>query len=251
MLTPVLRAFAAWIAECDLGGWPAGWESLRERALATTDLVRQETEELRALVARVDAGRGVVTLFGVDRDEALARVGAFTVALDLDLQALLSDDAQGPDALRALVSLLDRVATSDHYALGLRMGGRDAAYDDALDTLIEQARGRGILIARAGGSTRPSNPRDPWPSSERIDPREVFGASGTTTEPWDDELDDDERGFLEEAGVGWPLTRVEVDALWRNVAFRAHPDRRADDPAAAARFVRLKAGYERLRGRVT
>jgi hypothetical protein len=250
VVTPALRAFAAWVAECDLGGWPAGWELLRERALATVELVRKETDELRALLARVDAGRGVVTLFADDRDGLLGRVGALTVAVDLDLAALLSDDAHGPDAIRALTALLERVARSDHHALGLRMGGREAAYDDVLDTLVEQARSRGILLARPAESDRERGVPTPWEASERIDPREVFGSGEPHEGSWET-LDDDERAFLDEAGVRWPLRRNELDECWRTVAFAAHPDRRPDDPSAVRRFVRLKAGYEGLRSRIS
>ncbi len=251
--TPSVRALAALVFECDRSGWPNDWAALRETSRDALLSLRAETDGLLALLSRVDAGRGVLTIFADERDEALAAAGIITVAVDFDLTTLLEDDLHGPDALRAFVVALDRVARSSTYALALRMGTRDAEYVDVLRELRKQALERGVLLdvpptpdeyepaesrAPRGGSTR----------SDRIDPSEVFG-DGAPASAFDDDLDDDERAFLEEAGIAWPVRRKSLEDAWRQVAFAVHPDRRPDDPSASLRFVRLKTGYERLRER--
>jgi hypothetical protein len=249
--TAALRALATLVSECDESGWPDQWGALREGAREVLLAVRQETDGLLSLLSRIDAGRGVLTLFADERDRALTAAGVITVSIDFDLSTLLSDDEHGPDALRAFVTALERVAHSSHYALALRMGTRDASLDEVLAELTRQAHDRGVLLRTSDGASRSSSPEE-RASSERIDPREVFGEGlyepVTSLEALDD-LDEEERSFLDEAGIGWPARRRELEEAWRQVAFAAHPDRRPDDPRAQHRFVRLKAGFERLRER--
>lgn len=247
--TASLRALATLVFECDRTGWPEEWVRLRDSAHDALLSLRAETDALLALLQRVDVGRGVLTVFADERDEALRFSGIITVAIDLDLPVLLEDDQHGPDALRAFVRLLDLVARSSAYALALRMGTREAAYEDVLDELRRQALARGVLLdipptpnEFAAGTTCGHR------SGDRIDPSEVFGDVSTHAAVGDD-LDEDERAFLEEAGIDWPVRRKVLEEAWRQVAFAVHPDRRPDDPLASLRFIRLKTGYERLRER--
>jgi hypothetical protein len=247
--TPSVRALATLVFECDRAGWPVEWAPLRESARDVLLSLRGETDALLALIAKVDAGRGVLTVFADERDEALSAAGIITAATDFDLSMLLEDDHHGPDALRAFVQLLDLVARSSVYALALRMGTRDAAYEDVLDELRRQAHERGVLLdvpppPEAFAAEEPRKHR----SGDRIDPSEVFG-DGRPSVALSDDLDDDERAFLDEAGIDWPVRRRALEEAWRQVAFAVHPDRRPDDPLASLRFVRLKTGYERLRER--
>lgn len=250
--TASVRALSALVFECDRAGWPDEWAPLRETSRDALLSLRGETDALVALIGRVDAGRGVVVLFADERDEALATAGIITAAIDFDLSTLLEDDHHGPDALRAFVVLLDLVARSSTYALALRMGTRDAAYDDVLDELRRQAHERGVMLDHHSAEPSPTEFADHAPPrrtrADRIDPSEVFG-DGRAVEPLSEDLDEDERAFLDEAGIEWPTRRRALEEAWRQVAFAVHPDRRPDDPLASLRFVRLKTGYERLRER--
>ena len=257
--TTALRALATLVSECDSTGWPHDWAALREGARDVLHTVREETDAMLRLVARVDAGRGVLVLFADEQGTPLEQAGVVTVAIDLDVPTLLSDDEHGPDALRAFVALVERVGRSSHYAGALRMGTREAAYADVLAELARQAHDRGVLL-EASEPTRPAasyggrdGHRDSvWKNAgERIDPREVFGDGSSAPFCCSalDDLYDDERSFLDEAGLGWPVRLRALEEAWRSVAFSSHPDRRPDDPEASRRFVRLKSGYERLRER--
>lgn len=250
--TASVRALAALVFECDRSGWPADWSALRESARDALLSLRAETDALLALIARIDAGRGVLSLFADERDESLASAGIITVAVDFDLSTLLEDDQHGPDALRSFVLALDAVARSSTYALALRMGTRDAEYEDVLSELKRQAHERGVLldvppIPVEFSSQQPRAARAK--PSERIDPSEVFGDGRVSRAAPEEDLDDDERAFLDEAGIAWPVRRKALEEAWRQVAFAVHPDRRPDDPSASQRFVLLKTGYERLRER--
>lgn len=252
--TVALRSLAAMVFECDRAGWPEDWSALREHARDALHSLRTETDALLALIHRVDEGRGVLTLFADERDEALTTAGIVTASVDFDLRTMLEDDQHGPDALRAFVLLIDRVARSSVYALALRMGTRDAAYDDVLDTLRRHAHERGVLLEVPPSPTAESAPRrervSASPSGGRIDPSEVFGDGvPRASVALEEELDDEEREFLDEAGLAWPVRTRALEEAWRQVAFAVHPDRRPDDPSASLRFVRLKSGYERLRER--
>jgi hypothetical protein len=247
--TASVRALATLVFECDRAGWPDEWALLRESARDALLSLRGETDALLALIQKVDAGRGVLTVFADERDEALSAAGIITAATDFDLSTLLEDDHHGPDALRAFVHLLDLVARSSVYALALRMGTREAAYEDVLDELRTQAHERGVLLdVPPTPSEFASEPPRKRSSGDRIDPSEVFG-DGRPAVALSDDLDDDERAFLDEAGIDWPVCRRALEEAWRQVAFAVHPDRRPDDPLASLRFVRLKTGYERLRER--
>lgn len=252
--TVALRSLAAMVFECDRAGWPEDWSALREHARDALHSLRTETDALLALMHRVDEGRGVLSLFADERDEALTCAGIVTASVDFDLRTMLEDDQHGPDALRAFVLLIDRVARSSVYALALRMGTRDAAYDDVIDELRKQAHERGVLLEV------PPSPVDeaahrraratPSAAGARIDPSDVFGDGAPRAGAvFEDDLDEDERDFLEEAGLAWPVRTRALEEAWRQVAFAVHPDRRPDDPSASQRFVRLKSGYERLRER--
>ncbi|MBL8678826.1 MAG: hypothetical protein JNK05_06655 [Myxococcales bacterium] len=257
--TTALRALATLVTECDSTGWPDQWASLREGARDVLHTVRDETDAMLQIISRIDAGRGVLVLFADEQPKPLEDAGIVTVAIDFDLSTLLSDDEHGPDALRAFVALIERVGQSSHYAIALRMGTRDAVYADVLAELARQAHERGVLL-EAREPVRPSARRvdsdDPTQSAwkipgERIDPRDVFGDGSGAMDPRAalDDLDDEERSFLDEAGLGWPVRLRALEEAWRTVAFAAHPDRRPDDPDASRRFVLLKSGYERLRER--
>ncbi|MFO0561535.1 MAG: hypothetical protein U0269_26225 [Polyangiales bacterium] len=248
--TASVRALATLVFECDRAGWPEEWAPLRESARDALLSLRGETDALLALIAKVDAGRGVLTVFADERDEALSAAGIITAATDFDLSTLLEDDHHGPDALRAFVQLLDLVARSSVYALALRMGTREAVYEDVLDELRSQAHERGVLldVPPPPSDFTSEPPRKRGSGSDRIDPSEVFG-DGRPSVASSDDLDDDERAFLDEAGIDWPVRRRALEEAWRQVAFAVHPDRRPDDPLASLRFVRLKTGYERLRER--
>jgi hypothetical protein len=240
--SPLVLSVSQLVSARQDGQWPATWRALGESLDATAKIVQAETDSLIETLTAMDRADGVAIVFGDDahkQGSILSVLGLGTVIVTVDLATLTADAEHGVDASRILYKLLARLAEDPHFHCVLRLGTQNVDDHAARECLQSYANERGFLL-------------DARLLRDSFDPSDVFDDDLGEDQSMrrDGELTDTERDFLDEAGVGWPISAVTLDRVWRELAFAAHPDRHPGNLHAEQRFVRLKSAYDSLRTRL-
>lgn len=208
------------------------------------------------------------------------------VVSGVDLKDLFSDNEAHARDLYDLVRRLETPGT--FYAYSVKLGTSLGELSELRDILEDYARTFRVALdpsqridADFGDEAHeppfvaePERPREPpreapSPGGERRKATKG-GAKWAKAEGFFGGLNDDEQGppqtnapprpegrlteheefFLMRASLTWPADQLRLEAAWRSVVLREHPDKNPGDHGAHHRFVLLKNGFEALRKRI-
>ena len=163
--------------------------------------------------------------------------------------------------MRLLDQLVEHVEASSWFRhLSIKVGGRGGSIDDvrrelrAVATAIgerHESSQKDAGRAQSRGERRPPprrrRPPEEPPAQQEFggDPR-WRGHRAPTSSPEDESVACFHH-WSAALGFPHPTSAIELDATWRKLAFRLHPDRHGNTPAANAVFRVVKEGFEILK----
>lgn len=186
--------------------------SLARQQIATVAEACERLEEFAA--AEVDL---------LDTAHDVDEVGLVGYDLGVYLDQLANEERLDPgEMFGALYRLLNVLADSGLYDVELTKDEEDVSLEDMLELLPGIAEEAGYYI-------RP----------ERKAPQTSAKTAQQTP------LGKEEKYFVTEAQLTWPCGALQLKRQWKILAARYHPDRNPSTDAAA-KFARIRAGYDAL-----